>query len=175
MVSPRRDGRVRAIPIIQKLMTSICVYISLQPHWCKQLITCIHYLPVRKNIHYLSSHLPTQGHLDSGSRAGREPRSPFHPFARCRPPLPALLASALCQRPSHARGAASLAPGACRRASPAHCSQQPAFRRERSRARCSEHPLQPEQAFRRERSRACTPAGADTGRRTAAPSPTGLF
>ena len=122
----------------------------------------------RKCLNLTSRHIH-QGHLDSGSRAGREPRSPFHPFARCRPPLPALLVPALCQRPSHARGAASLAPGARRRASPAHCSQQLAFRRERSRARCSEHPLQPEQAFRRERSRACTPAGAHTGRRRPAP------
>ena len=101
------------------------------------------------------------GHLDSGSRAGRETRSSFS--QPCRPPLvcsPCLpFAGGLPPR-----GEPCLQHrAACRRASPAHCSQQPAFRPERSRARCSEHPLQPEQAFPREGSRACTPAGATLG------------
>ena len=40
VVSPRRDGRVRAIPIILKLMTSICIYCPVAA-----LVQAADYLP----------------------------------------------------------------------------------------------------------------------------------
>ena len=62
------------------------------------LILYLRSLGDKKYLNLTTRHIH-QGHLDSGSRAGRETRSFSPPLQRCRPPLPALLASALASGP----------------------------------------------------------------------------